>query len=190
MSRHLLLVPSLACPASCSYCFGPHAAAAPMAAKTVEQTAGWLAQQASPEDLEITFHGGEPLLASAGYYRQALPRLRNAWQGRAVRFSVQSNLWRLDVEHLEVFNGYPVGLGTSLDGPEEINDAQRGKGYFRRTMAGIEKARRRGIPVGCIVTFSAQTAPEWRRVVEFFLSEGLSFSVHAALPVLGRPAGS
>ncbi len=136
----------------------------------------------------MTFHGGEPLLAGAGFYRDALPRLQHAWQGRPVRFSAQSNLWKLEDAHLEVFSQYQVGLGTSLDGPQEINDAQRGKGYFRRTMAGIDKARKYGIPVGCIATFSAQTAPRWREVVEFFLAEGLSFSVHAALPVLGHPA--
>ena len=160
-----------------------------MDARVAAQTAEWLAGQAGAENLELTFHGGEPLLAGAAFYQDALPRLQNAWQGRVVRFSVQSNLWRLDEAHLDVFGEYPVSLGTSLDGPEELNDAQRGKGYFRRTMAGIDRARRRGIPVGCIATFSAQTAPEWRRVVEFFLAEGLSFSVHAALPVLGWPNG-
>ncbi len=156
---------------------------------TLERTAAWLEGQPSNEALEVTFHGGEPLLAGADFYAAALPLLQKAWPGKDVRFSVQSNLWRLDEPLLDLFARYPLALGTSLDGPEALNDAQRGKGYFRRTMRAIEAARARGVPVGCIATFTAQTAPRWREVVEFFLSEGLSFSIHAALPVLGRPPG-
>ena len=187
MTRHVMIVPSLACPAACSYCFGPHVGGGRMGSRALDETAAWLGAQTSQERLEVTFHGGEPLLAGAEFYRQALPRLRDAWQGGGVNFTVQSNLWRLDEATLDVFAQHPVSIGTSLDGPQEINDAQRGKGYFRRTMAGIEKARARGIPVGCIATFTAQSAPRWREVVDFFAAEGLSFSVHAALPVLGRP---
>lgn len=43
--------------------------------------------------------------------------------------------------------GDPVRVWVSLDGPEEINDQQRGQGSFRRAMAGIEailEARERG----------------------------------------------
>jgi uncharacterized protein len=189
MTRHVMIVPSLACPAGCSYCFGPHKGRGRMGMRDLEATAGWLAAQTERERLEVTFHGGEPLLAGAGFYRQALPRLRDAWDGGGVNFTIQSNLWRLDDALLDVFAQYPVSIGTSLDGPETINDAQRGAGYFRRTMAGIEKAREQGIPVGCIATFTAQSAQRWREVVDFFMSEGLSFSVHAALPVLGRPDG-
>jgi uncharacterized protein len=164
-----------------------------MGQEVVSRTAGWLKElavknggPAGREALEVTFHGGEPLLAGADFYREALPRLQDGWSGRPVRFAVQSNLWRLDDAMLDVFSGYPLALGTSLDGPEDINDSQRGEGYFRQTMHGIERARKAGVPVGCIATFTAQSAPRWREVVEFFIVEGLSFSVHAALPVLGR----
>ena len=188
MAHHLLIVPSLSCPAACSYCFGPHSGGARMRQSTLGQTADWLSKQAGIEPLEVTFHGGEPLLAGADFFRAAIPLLRDAWQGRQVRFSVQSNLWRLNEDLLDVFAQHPVALGTSLDGPKEINDAQRGPGYFERTMRGIDLARARGVPVGCIATFTAQSAPRWREVVDFFLGEGLGFSLHAALPVLGHPA--
>lgn len=154
--------------------------------KTLMQTAEWLS--ALPDDgdtLEVTFHGGEPLTAGYPFYQRALSLLMHSWRGKHVRFNVQSNLWLLDDDILELFSGFPVSIGTSLDGPEEINDRQRGTGYFRRTMQGIEKARAYGVPVGVIATFTAQSARRWREVAEFFAREGLSFSVHAALPVLG-----
>ena len=163
MSRHLLLVPSLACPAGCSYCFGPHEGGSSMGLETVHAAADWQNSFHDKDRLEITFHGGEPLATGAGFYREALPLLHDGLSSRNVRFAVQSNLWLLTDELCSLFKAHGVSIGTSLDGPEEINDAQRGPGYFRRTMAGMELARAHGLDVGCISTFTAPLCPARRR---------------------------
>lgn len=149
----------------------------------VEETAAWMGGLKQEDCLQVTFHGGEPLLAGFEFFQEAMPRISRAWS-KPVGFAAQSNLWRLDDAYCELFKDYRVGLGTSLDGPEAINDAQRGEGYFRRTMAGIEMARKHGLEVGCIVTFTAQSLPRWREVAEFFRREGLNFAIHAAAPGL------
>jgi uncharacterized protein len=198
MSQHLMLVPSLACPASCAYCFGPHAGGKTMGRKTLEAVVEWQRRLALPagEDadtrpghgtLKITFHGGEPLVPGARWYREALPLLREGLAPRKVRFAAQSNLWLLTDELCELFREHGVSLGTSLDGPEAINDAQRGAGYFARTMAGIERARAYGLDVGAICTFTAVSVPHAPEIFDFFVREGLNFSVHAALPSLRYP---
>jgi uncharacterized protein len=200
MSSHLMLVPSLACPASCAYCFGPHASGKTMGRETLEVVVEWqraLGGGASEADgdlpgngrgtLEITFHGGEPLVPGAKWYREALPLLRDGLAPRKVRFAAQSNLWLLTDELCELFLEYGVSLGTSLDGPEAINDAQRGAGYFAKTMAGIERARAHSIDVGAICTFTAQSVAHTPEIFDFFVREGLNFSVHAALPSLRYP---
>jgi uncharacterized protein len=153
---------------------------------TLEAVVRWQAALADRDRLEITFHGGEPLVPGARFYRMALPFLRDGLTPREVRFSLQSNLWLLTDELCELFSEFGVSIGTSLDGPEQINDAQRGVGYFRRTMAGIERARAHGIDVGCICTFTAQSAKHAEEVFDYFLREGLGFSIHAALPPLGH----
>ena len=137
--------------------------------------------------IEITFHGGEPLVPGAAWYRQALPLLRDGLAPRKVRFAAQSNLWLLTDELCELFKEYGLSLGTSLDGPETINDAQRGSGYFARTMAGIERARVHGIDIGVICTFTAGSAPHAPEIFDFFIREGLNFSVHAAVPSMCHP---
>jgi uncharacterized protein len=185
--HHLMLVPSLACPASCAYCFGPHEGEPSMHRDTVEALVHWQQTSERTDPLEITFHGGEPLVPGAPYYRMALPLLREGLASHSVRFAMQSNLWLLDDELCELFREYSVSIGTSLDGPEDINDAQRGRGHFRRTMAAIERARTHGISVGCICTFTAQSASRVREVFDFFLREGPSLAVHAALPSLRYP---
>jgi len=158
-----------------------------MRRETVEAVVRWrkvLADHSKP--LEITFHGGEPLVPGIDFYRMALPLLHDQMASQEVRFGVQSNLWLLTDELCELFCEHRVSIGTSLDGPERINDAQRGQGYFRRTMAGIERARAHGLGVGCICTFTTQSAERADEVFDFFIREGLDFSIHAALPPLGH----
>jgi uncharacterized protein len=145
----------------------------------------WIAATASPGECdEITFHGGEPLLAGKEWYRRALLILQQRFEGR-LKLSIQSNLWLLDDEYCDLFKEYAVSIGTSLDGPEELNDTQRGKGYFARCMAGIQTARRNGLYPGVICTFTRSSAPHYREVFEFFAGQGLSFSVHEAVCKLG-----
>lgn len=115
MSRQLLLVPSLSCPASCSYCFGPHDGGPTMGRETVEAMVRWqnsLDHHLSEESLDITFHGGEPLVAGVGFYRQALPALRKELAARRVRISIQSNLWLLTDELCETFREYGVSIAA------------------------------------------------------------------------------
>lgn len=135
------------------------------------------------EQVDITFHGGEPLVVGLEWYQRSLPVLRERF-GQQLKLHVQSNLWMLDEEYCALFADHRVSLGTSLDGPEHINDSQRGQGYFQRTMAAIERARAYGISVGCISTFTTRSAPHAAEIFDFFVHEGLNFSIHVALPSL------
>ena len=95
MSRHLMLAPSLACPADCAYCFGPRMGGPAMSRETLEGVVRWQNAMGDAEALEITFHGGEPLVPGIEFYRMALPLLRQGLAPRRVRFAMQSNLWLL-----------------------------------------------------------------------------------------------
>jgi len=133
---------------------------------------------------KITFHGGEPLLAGDDLFRQALAGLDQRLGRGRYEVALQSNLWLLDDPFCQIFAEHKVEIGTSLDGPEEITDQQRGKGYFARTMQGVRRANAYGINVGCIATFTPHNASRWREVFDFFLAERLGFSIHAAIPPL------
>lgn len=181
--RHLLLLPTSSCPAACSYCFGPRTPSSVMSSPTVRAVVAWLNARPEKGPLEIIFHGGEPLLVGAAFYREALAVLGEGLAPRPVRFALQSNLWFLNDELCELFREYDVGLGTSLDGPEPINDEQRGAGSFVRTLQGVERARRHGLRVGAICTFTRQSAYRVSEVFRFFSEYGLDFSIHPAVPI-------
>lgn len=184
MSRQFMLLPSMACQANCTYCFGPNRGPV-MTQRVFEAAIEWIDSISGKEEsIDLTFHGGEPLLAGTAWYARNLPLLARRF-GKRLKLSMQSNLWALDDAFCELLRAYNVSLGTSLDGPRQINDRQRGEGYFRRTMAGIDVARRHGLEVGAICTFTQLSAPHYRQVLDFFISERLPFSVHAAVSTLG-----
>jgi uncharacterized protein len=185
---HYMLLPAMSCPASCTYCFGPNATSVGsfgrMGAAVLDAAAGWISADGALDGRSVTFHGGEPLNAGLGFYREALPLLSKLGEGTRLEIGLQSNLWLLNEAYCELFKAYQVGLGTSLDGPEEINDAQRGRGYFRKTMAGLSLARQHSLSVGVIATLTAQSGGRWHEVLDFFAGKGLNVSLHAALAPL------
>ena len=186
-----MLVPSLACPGECRYCFGPRSGPV-MDEEMAARSVAWIARVVGgrrAREVAITFHGGEPLVAGHAVWRALLESIRRRLDGRALKLGLQSNLWLLDDEYCRLFREHAVEIGTSLDGPERMTDAQRGPGYFARTMAGIERARRWGLKVGCVATFTEQSSPRLAEAFEFFLSERLNVNVHAAVAVLDGPPG-
>ena len=188
LAPRFMLIPSLSCPANCVYCFGPHHGPI-MSPDTLEETLNFMARitaETSQQKVKVTFHGGEPLVAGHGIWKHALDGLRERWGNGHYDVALQSNLWLLDDEFCHLFSEHKVDIGSSLDGPEEITDFQRGKGYFARTMKGIRKARSYGMTVGCIATFTPWSQARWREVFDFFLGQRLGMSVHPSLPPLER----
>jgi uncharacterized protein len=137
---------------------------------------------------KVTLHGGEPLVAGHSLLQRAMQAMLDRLGPGRTQWAIQSNLWLLDDAWCDLFGRHRVEVGTSLDGPQAITDLQRGAGYFARTMAGIRLARRHGLSVGCIATFTPASLPRWREVFDFFLASRLGFSIHPALPPLGGPA--
>ena len=135
------------------------------------------------QEIEISFHGGEPLLVGLNWFKNTLALMRHRF-GERIRFSIQSNLWALKYEFCSLFREFGVSIGTSLDGPKKINDKQRGQGYYNKTMKGIETAQRSGLSIGIICTFTKLSLNYWREVFDFFASHSLSFSVHGAVKQL------
>ncbi len=136
--------------------------------------------ESNVDDIKLCFHGGEPLIAGLDFYKMALPAIKKHL-GSSVNISLQSNLWNLTDDFCKLFLKYQVQVGTSLDGPEKINDRQRGSGYFKKTRAGIDLLHKHGLSTGCIATFTSYSASQVKEVYDFFLKYSLSFSVHSAV---------
>jgi uncharacterized protein len=178
--KNIMLVPSEACPASCSYCFGPHEGIT-MPLQTLERAADFIGRLWDGGKGKITFHGGEPLCAGYDWFEFALKTLRDTLNDN-VRFSIQSNLWLLDQRFTELFKKYKVRVSSSLDGFRECNDRQRGEGYFDKTMLGINLLRENGMTPYVIATVTPENIPEIPKIIDFFQSEKLCFTLRGAVP--------
>ncbi|MFA6807565.1 MAG: radical SAM protein [Eubacteriales bacterium] len=200
---HVFFMPTTGCMAKCIYCFAP-VSAEKMNDATLKKTINWIKTSADlfykenygefdekkPPFFRFTYHGGEPLLMGKKFIKESLELLDSMEIPFRKHLSIQSNLWLLDQEYCEMFKRYEVNVGTSLDGPEELTDIQRGKGYFQKTMNGIDLLRKNGIPVSCICTFTKNNAPYFEKVYKFFEKENLNFKFFMVQPTMDKEIDS
>jgi len=183
MAFHVMLVPTLGCPSDCKYCWSSEEGSPVMGVDIIKETVEWL-KNFREEPVTFTFHGGEPLLAGYDFFLEALPLLANELSHLKPAFALQTNLWNMTPELARLFKEYNIPLGSSLDGPEELNDLQRGKGYYQRTMKGYEIAREEDLQVSFISTFTSYSIQYKEDIFNFFLENGLNLKLHPALPSL------
>ncbi len=183
MAFHVMLIPTLGCPSNCSYCWSSEEDSPVMSIEIIEEVVKWL-KDFRDEPVTFTFHGGEPLLAGADFYRKALPLLAESTKHQKAAFALQTNLWKLTPELAQILAEYDIPIGSSLDGPKELNDYQRGKGYFDKTMRGYEIAKANDLDVRFITTFTSHSEKFREDIFNFYLENGLTLKFHPALPSL------
>ncbi len=178
-----MLIPSMDCPSNCSYCWGVDKESERMDIEIVEETVEWL-KNFRKEPVTFTFHGGEPLLTGYEFYKKALELLSQELSDLNPAFAIQTNLWLMTPKIAELFAEYNIPIGSSLDGPLEINDSQRGSGYFEKTMQGYKIAKEKGLNVSFISTFTSSSIAQKEAIFNFFLENNLDLKLHPALPSL------
>jgi uncharacterized protein len=154
-----------------------------MTIDTIREVVEWL-KVFREGTITFTFHGGEPLLAGADFYREALPLLKDELVHLKPQFALQTNLWKLTPELADVLAQYHIPIGSSLDGPQQLNDLQRSEGYYERTMQGYEIAKEHGLQVQFICTFTSYSVKFKEDIFNYFLENGLTLKLHPALPSL------
>lgn len=180
---HVMIIPTLGCPSKCAYCWSSEVGSPIMSIDTVKDIVAWL-KDFRNDPVTFTFHGGEPLLAGADFYRQALSLLTGELTHLEPNFALQTNLWKLTAELADVLAEYNIPLGSSLDGPKELNDLQRSEGYYERTMKGYELAKEHGLQVQFICTFTSHSVQFKEEIFNFFMKNNLTLKLHPALPSL------
>ena len=138
MTFHVMIIPTLGCQCSCKFCWGSESTKEIMDINVIDDIISWL-KDFRDDKVHFTFHGGEPLLAGYDFYSEALEKLSNI--DNVEGFSLQSNIWLLSDELIDLFLKYNVVVSTSIDGPEEINDYQRAQGYFKKNHVMISKSK-------------------------------------------------
>jgi radical SAM protein with 4Fe4S-binding SPASM domain len=173
---HHIIVSTLRCNLACTYChvavvppdFGPEYDLTTRTADAILEFA--LNSKAEVQSFE--FQGGESLLNKDVLFH-AIPRIKNAYRaaGKEVAISLQTNATLLNDQLVAFFREHDVSVGTSVDGPQQVHDAQRvfvgGRGSYGTV---TKKAAKYDLPVLPTVTNNSVAA--WTAIVDMQLARG------------------
>lgn len=120
--------------------------------------------------LKLTITGGEPL------YRPDFLEFLSEVYARPFRFSINTNGILISQPVVEAIQNYSSRFNefmVSLDGPdEETVDSQRGKGVYKKLIAGVDMLRAAHLPFGFYCTVTSLNVNKLNETAEFALSLG------------------
>ena len=176
----LVVQPTPFCNIDCRYCYLPDRTNKAVIAEATLLNlfsqvfaSGWV-----DDGVTVVWHAGEPMVLPVDFYRRAfrlVERLKPP--GVAVTHSFQTNGTLIDDAWCDFFAEERVNLGVSVDGPQPFHDLNRvtrsGRGTFERTIAGIRRLRRHGVPFHVISVLSAESLAAPQEMFDFYVAEGI-----------------
>lgn len=136
----------------------------------------------------IVWHGGEPLLLPTEYVASVM-RLQRAMlgeelaAGRVVN-TLQTNLYRVKDEQLDVLQRERISIGVSMDVIGGVRVDALGRETEHRVAENMDRLARRGIAFGGIAVLAGHTRKRLIDVYEFY--EGLGVTLRV-LPLFAAP---
>lgn len=142
------------CNISCTYCYMFNkdsrlfeSKPKQMSVSTARQVGRFLRESAikvGADTVRVVLHGGEPLMMQPTQFDELCQALVDEIHDPLrVQFSIQTNAMLVDDRWIALFGKYRMGIGISLDGDKDMNDAHRidhrGRGTYDRTLVGIRR---------------------------------------------------
>ncbi|MBZ0270691.1 radical SAM protein [bacterium] len=131
---------------------------------------------------QLSVTGGDPLV------RDDLPLLLARARRHGLRINLNTNglLVRKNLSAVRLSDTVTI----SIDGPERVHDAVRGKGSFARAMDGADAARAAGLPVRYYTVIGRSNIPELDALVSMAENRGDEvFFQPGSLELLGSGGG-
>ena len=165
------------CNLGCSYCYTGAKFSKRMtpetAAKAVE-----LAFSGGARETQLSFFGGEPLLAYEQLVRSATEaRARASASGVGLKMSVTTNGTLLDAARARELDALGVYVALSIDGTREAHESGRplmgGGSSFEQVARGLDVLVQRAVPFETISVVTPQNAHLVGETVEFLFGAGV-----------------
>ena len=94
------------------------------------------------DPIDLTFHGGEPLLIGKKRFEAMVIQARETLGDALASIQVQTNATLIDHEWARLFYDLGIAVGVSMDGPEDVHDSERvdhqGRGSHAKVLQGLE----------------------------------------------------
>lgn len=184
---YVMLKPAGAhCNLACKYCYYleknklyPPAQRHLMSDEMLEQFTREYIEAQTMNQVLFTWHGGEPLLRSIGFYRKALSLQQKYAGGRRIDNVIQTNGTLLTDEWCEFFAQNHWLVGISIDGPQPDHDHYRltaaGKPSWKKVMQGIKLLKKHGVEWNAMAVVNAYNANHPLEFYRFFKENGCQF---------------
>lgn len=135
----------------------------------------YIAAQDAPE-VVFGWQGGEPTLRGLDFFRRAVDLQRVYAGGRKVSNAIQTNGMLLDAEWAEFLAANDFLVGISIDGPEELHDAQRidanRSGTHARVLQGLAHLKAHGVEFNTLTVVSRSNAKHPLKVYRYLKEIG------------------
>ncbi|MBI5190640.1 MAG: radical SAM protein [Nitrospirae bacterium] len=133
--------------------------------------------------INITFHGGEPLLLGHKYYDKLLSYITklSAVENQSFDIAIQTNLTLLDEEYAILFSEHSVSLSTSIDGPKNLHNKNRatpGKDIHSIVLNNVSLARAHGLKLGAICIITKDKLNYVNEIYDFFSEINMNFKTN------------
>lgn len=179
-NKLVILQPTNFCNINCEYCYLPDRQSYNlMQQQTVEDIAEALFT--SPyvsESLRIVWHAGEPLPVPISFYRDSINIFNRFNSGNIpISWGIQTNGTLINQEWCDLFKECGIGVGISVDGPEEFHNRNRvdrkGRGTYKQVMRGLDLLRANGISWGILMVVDRYSAQVPEIIWRFFIENGI-----------------
>ncbi|GKS57239.1 hypothetical protein YTPLAS18_07660 [Nitrospira sp.] len=135
----------------------------------------------------IVWHGGEPLLLSPGYFEDVIRLQREIlpagclWRGD-IRNVLQTNLYKLQDEHLEMLERQRFEIVVSLDDVPGVRVTAAGVDSQGTVLANLARVLERQIPVTGAVVLASHTKGRLMDIYRQFRQWNVPFRVNPITP--------
>ena len=179
-----------ACNFACNYCsVGETAINQAINIATVKKMVDDLPEllnRVEDNKISILWHGGEPLLMPIEFYREAMSYAKEHLREYNLSFKMQSNGYLVDEKWIDLLREYKVNIGISLDGYQELHDANRctknEEPTFSVVMQNIARLRQADINPGILMVLNTSSSIDADKLFSFIRDNDFSCKIHAVYP--------
>lgn len=175
------------CNMNCHYCFVEKSAPrhVVISLDIIQRILEELEEHSSQPVIELTWHGGEPILAGIRFYRQVVELQKRFNKKRFVN-SIQTNGMLINDEFAELFKEHSFSVGVSLDGPQAIHDSFRtdkaGNGTFQRIAQNLAFLKRQNVNFGILATIARHNIGHAGELYAFLKDNNFSTTFSVLFP--------
>lgn len=189
MPTHAVLNLTEACNLKCTYCYVNAGCNQKdfMKPETAFRIADEYSLMNPGRDVNLTMHGGEPLLNF-----DLIKKLAEYTKDRRdhISITIQTNATLITDEIAQYIMDNKIGIGVSIDGPAEFHNKtrplQNGKGSFDQVIRGIRILQKHDIPFGTISVMNGQNAEHIDEIIDFFIAHDIYHYSFIPLQRFGR----